>query len=426
MNNGMSSTGVVVTESSKPLPPGVHLPIYMDNHATTPMDPRVLEAMLPYFGAKFGNAASRNHAFGWEAEKAVDKAREQVAKLIGATAKEIIFTSGATESNNLAIKGIAEMYRERGNHIITQVTEHKAVLDTCKKLEKQGFRVTYLPVQADGLIDMEDLKRAIDDQTILVSIMYANNEIGVVQPIAEIGKLCHEKGVLFHTDGVQAVGKIPVDVIKDNIDVLSLSGHKIYGPKGVGALYVRRRNPRVQITEQINGGGHERGMRSGTLNVPGIVGLGTACELCLNEMETEAKRETELREYLKAKLEKALDYIHVNGNMAHHLPGNLNMSFVYVEGESLLMGINDIAVSSGSACTSATLEPSYVLKALGLGDDVAHSSIRFGLGRFNTKAEVDYVADKIINVVRKLRELSPLYEMVKEGIDLSKIEWAAH
>jgi cysteine desulfurase len=426
MNNGMSSTGVVVTESSKPLPPGVHLPIYMDNHATTPMDPRVLEAMLPYFGAKFGNAASRNHAFGWEAEKAVDKAREQVAKLIGATAKEIIFTSGATESNNLAIKGIAEMYRERGNHIITQVTEHKAVLDTCKKLEKQGFRVTYLPVQADGLIDMEDLKRAIDDQTILVSIMYANNEIGVVQPIAEIGKLCHEKGVLFHTDGVQAVGKIPVDVIKDNIDVLSLSGHKIYGPKGVGALYVRRRNPRVQITEQINGGGHERGMRSGTLNVPGIVGLGAACELCMNEMETEAKRETELREYLKAKLEKALDYIHVNGNMAHHLPGNLNMSFVYVEGESLLMGINDIAVSSGSACTSATLEPSYVLKALGLGDDVAHSSIRFGLGRFNTKAEVDYVADKIINVVRKLRELSPLYEMVKEGIDLSKIEWAAH
>jgi cysteine desulfurase len=426
MNNGMSNTGVVVTESSKPLPPGVHLPIYMDNHATTPMDPRVLEAMLPYFGAKFGNAASRNHAFGWEAEKAVEKAREQVAKLIGATAKEIIFTSGATESNNLAIKGIAEMYRERGNHIITQVTEHKAVLDTCKKLEKQGFRVTYLPVQADGLIDMEDLKRAIDDQTILVSIMYANNEIGVVQPIAEIGKLCHEKGVLFHTDGVQAVGKIPVDVIKDNIDVLSLSGHKIYGPKGVGALYVRRRNPRVQITEQINGGGHERGMRSGTLNVPGIVGLGAACELCMNEMETEAKRETELREYLKAKLEKALDYIHVNGNMAHHLPGNLNMSFVYVEGESLLMGINDIAVSSGSACTSATLEPSYVLKALGLGDDVAHSSIRFGLGRFNTKAEVDYVADKIINVVRKLRELSPLYEMVKEGIDLSKIEWAAH
>jgi cysteine desulfurase len=426
MSKEISNNGVVVTESSTPLPPGVHLPIYMDNHATTPMDPRVLEAMLPYFGTKFGNAASRNHAFGWEAEKAVDRAREQVAKLIGATAKEIIFTSGATESNNLAIKGIAEMYRERGNHIITQVTEHKAVLDTCKKLEKHGFRVTYLPVGADGLIDMEDLKRAMDDQTILVSIMYANNEIGVIQPIAEIGKLCHEKGVLFHTDAVQAVGKIPVDVIKDNIDVLSLSGHKIYGPKGVGALYVRRRNPRVQITEQINGGGHERGMRSGTLNVPGIVGLGAACEICMNEMESESKRETELREYLKAKLEKALDYVHVNGNMEHHLPGNLNMSFVYVEGESLLMGINDVAVSSGSACTSATLEPSYVLKALGLGDDVAHSSIRFGLGRFNSKAEVDYVADKIINVVQKLRELSPLYEMVKEGIDLSKIEWAAH
>jgi cysteine desulfurase len=341
-------------------------------------------------------------------------------------AKEIIFTSGATESNNLAIKGIAEMYRERGNHIITQVTEHKAVLDTCKKLEKQGYRVTYLPVQADGLIDLEDLKRAIDDKTILVSIMYANNEIGVIQPIAEIGKLCHEKGVIFHTDAVQAVGKIPVDVQKDNIDVLSLSGHKIYGPKGVGALYVRRRNPRVQISEQINGGGHERGMRSGTLNVPGIVGLGMACEISGQEMEAEGKREKELRDYMRAKFEKALDYVHVNGNMEHHLPGNLNMSFVYVEGESLLMGINDIAVSSGSACTSATLEPSYVLKALGLGDDVAHSSIRFGLGRFNTKADVDYVSDKVIDVVSKLRELSPLYEMVKEGIDLSKIEWAAH
>jgi cysteine desulfurase len=430
MSSNGNGTGVVVTESSTPLPAGVKLPIYMDNHATTPLDPRVLDAMMPYFTATFGNAASRNHSFGWEAEKAVESAREQVAKLIGATAKEIIFTSGATESNNLALKGIAEMYRERGNHIITQVTEHKAVLDTCKKLEKQGYRVTYLPVQADGLIDIEDLKRAIvtegPDKTILVSIMYANNEIGVVQPIAEIGKICHEKGVLFHTDGVQAVGKIPVDVQKDNIDVLSLSGHKIYGPKGVGALYVRRRNPRVQISEQINGGGHERGMRSGTLNVPGIVGLGKACELCSQEMAAEATRETELREYLKNKLEKALDYVHVNGNMEHHLPGNLNMSFVYVEGESLLMGINDIAVSSGSACTSATLEPSYVLKALGLGDDVAHSSIRFGLGRFNTKAEVDYVSDKIIDVVSKLRELSPLYEMVKEGIDLSKIEWAAH
>jgi cysteine desulfurase len=386
--------------------------------------------MLPYFNTKFGNAASRNHSFGWEAEAAVELAREQVAKLIGATSKEIIFTSGATESNNLAIKGIAEMYRERGNHIITQATEHKAVLDTCKKLEKQGFHVTYLPVQADGLISVEDVRNAIvtegPNKTILVTIMYANNEIGVVHPVAEIGKLCHEQGILFHTDGVQAVGKIPVDVQKDNIDVLSLSGHKIYGPKGVGALYVRRRNPRVQITEQINGGGHERGMRSGTLNVPGIVGLGMACEICMNEMAAEARREQELRDYLKNKLENALDYVHVNGNMDHHLPGNLNMSFVYVEGESLLMGINDIAVSSGSACTSATLEPSYVLKALGLGDDVAHSSIRFGLGRFNTRAEVDYVSDKLIDVVLKLRELSPLYEMVKEGIDLTKIEWAAH
>ncbi len=426
----MSNSGVVITHSATPLPQGVHLPLYMDNHATTPLDPRVLEAMMPYFTGKFGNAASRNHQFGWEAEEAVEAARGQIAKLIGCTSKEIIFTSGATESNNLAIKGIAEMYREQGNHIITQVTEHKAVLDTCKKLEKMGYIVTYLPVQADGLIDLDDLRRAIvtegPNKTILVTIMFANNEIGVVQPIAEIGKICHEKKVLFHTDAVQAVGKIPVDVQAMNIDVLSLSGHKIYGPKGVGALYVRRRNPRVQITEQINGGGHERGMRSGTLNVPGIVGLGKACEICGEEMATEAVRERELRDYLRAKLEAALDYVQVNGNMEHHLPGNLNMSFVYVEGESLLMGINDIAVSSGSACTSATLEPSYVLKALGLGDEIAHSSIRFGLGRFNTKAEVDYVADKLIDVVLKLRELSPLYEMVKEGIDLTKIEWAAH
>jgi cysteine desulfurase len=422
--------GINVTQSHQPLPAGVKLPIYMDNHATTPLDPRVLEAMMPYLTGIFGNAASRNHSFGWEAEQGVEKAREQIARLIGATAKEIIFTSGATESTNLAIKGVAEMYRERGNHIITQVTEHKATLDTCKRLEKSGYRITYLPVQADGLIDIEDLQRAIvtegPDKTILVSIMYANNEIGVIQPIQEIGKLCHEKGIIFHTDAVQAVGKIPVNVQTDNIDLLSLSGHKIYGPKGVGALYVRRRNPRVQLSEQINGGGHERGMRSGTLNVPGIVGLGAACEIAQNEMAEEAARELELREYLKNKLENALDYVQVNGNMEHHLPGNLNMSFVYVEGESLLMGINDIAVSSGSACTSATLEPSYVLKALGLGDDVAHSSIRFGLGRFNTKAEVDYVSDKIINVVQHLRELSPLYEMVKEGIDLSKIEWAAH
>jgi cysteine desulfurase len=408
------------------LPAGVTLPIYMDNHATSPLDPRVLEAMLPYFTQKFGNAASRNHSFGWEAEQAVENAREQIAKLIGASAKEIIFTSGATESNKLAIKGIAEMYRERGNHIITQVTEHKAVLDTCKRLEKYGYRVTYLPVKSDGLIDMEDLKRAIDDKTILVTIMAANNEIGVLQPIAEIGKLCHEKGVIFHTDGVQAVGKVPLDVNAMNIDVLSMTAHKLYGPKGVGALYVRRRNPRVQISAQIDGGGHERGMRSGTLNVPGIVGFGKACEIAREEMATEAARLQTMRDRLKHMLESELDYVEINGSMEHRLPGNLNMSFVYVEGESLLMGINDVAVSSGSACTSATLEPSYVLKALGLGDDVAHSSIRFGLGRFNNDAEVDYVANKVIGIVKKLRELSPLYEMVKEGIDLSKIEWAAH
>src|SRR6201996_6126309 len=418
--------GSVVETGNISVPAGVKLPIYMDNHATTPLDPRVLDAMMPYMTTVFGNAASRNHSFGWEAEKAVEAAREQIAKLIGATAKEIIFTSGATESNNLAIKGIGEMYRERGNHIITQVTEHKAVLDTCKRMEKAGFRGTFLPVKADGLIDIEDLKRAIDDKTILVSIMFANNEIGVIQPVAEIGKICREKGVIFHTDAVQAVGKVPVDVNAMNIDVLSLSGHKIYGPKGVGALYVRRRNPRVQISEQINGGGHERGMRSGTLNVPGIVGLGKACEIAGQWMAEEGERLRKLRDKLKAKLEGSLDYIHVNGSMEHRLPNNLNISFVYVEGESLLMGINDVAVSSGSACTSATLEPSYVLKALGLGDDVAHSSIRFGLGRFNTEAEVDYVADKVIDIVKKLRELSPLYEMVKEGIDISKIEWQAH
>ena len=408
------------------VPAGVTLPIYMDNHATSPLDPRVLEAMLPYFTSKFGNAASRNHSFGWEAEQAVETAREQIAKLIGATAKEIIFTSGATESDNLAIKGIAEMYRERGNHIITQVTEHKAVLDTCKRLEKYGYRVTYLPVKADGLIDLEDLKRAIDDKTILVTIMAANNEIGVLQPIREIGKICHEKGIIFHTDAVQIIGKAPFNVMADNVDVASISGHKVYGPKGVGALYVRRRNPRVQIAAQIDGGGHERGMRSGTLNVPGIVGLGKACEIAMQDMDNEAAYLRRLRDRLKDKFEAELDYIHVNGSMEHRLPGNLNMSFVHVEGESLLMGINDVAVSSGSACTSATLEPSYVLKALGLGDDVAHSSIRFGLGRFNTEAEVDYVAAKVVDIVKKLRELSPLYEMVKEGIDLTKIEWQAH
>jgi len=401
-------------------------PIYLDNHATTRMDPRVLDAMLPYFTEYFGNAASRNHEFGWVAEQAVDKARKQIADLIGTTPKEIIFTSGATESDNLAIKGVAEMYAEKGNHIITAATEHKAVLDTCKKLEKHGYRVTYLPLKGDGLIDLDMLRESITDKTILVTIMYANNEIGVIQPVAEIGKICRERGVLFHTDGVQAIGKVPVNVNTDNIDIMSITAHKLYGPKGVGALYVRRKNPRVQITAQMDGGGHERGMRSGTLNVPGIVGLGEACAIAQREMPEEMVRMRYLRDKLRAKLEAGLDEVYINGSMEHRLPQNLNMSFAYVEGESLLMGINDIAVSSGSACTSATLEPSYVLKALGLGDDIAHSSIRFGIGRFNTEEEIDYVADKLIDVVKKLRELSPLYEMAKEGIDLSKVQWAAH
>jgi len=387
------------------------------------MDPRVLQAMLPYFTEYFGNAASRNHEFGWVAEQAVDKARKQIADLIGASPREIIFTSGATESDNLAIKGVAEMYAEKGNHIITAATEHKAVLDTCKKLEKSGYRVTYLPVKGDGLIDLDMLREAITDKTILVTIMYANNEIGVLQPVAEIGKICREKGVLFHTDGVQAIGKVPVDVNRDHIDLMSITAHKLYGPKGVGALYVRRKNPRVQLTAQMDGGGHERGMRSGTLNVPGIVGLGEACAICQREMPEETKRLQYLRDKLRNKLESELDEVYLNGSWEHRLPHSLNLSFAYVEGESLLMGINDVAVSSGSACTSATLEPSYVLKALGLGDDIAHSSIRFGIGRFNTEEEIDYVADKLINVVRKLRELSPLYEMAKEGIDLSKVSW---
>jgi cysteine desulfurase len=404
---------------------GVKLPIYMDNHATTRVDPRVLEAMLPYFSDNFGNAASRNHEFGWVAEQAVEQAREQIAKLIGATAKEIIFTSGATESDNLAIKGVAEMYREKGDHIITQATEHKAVLDTCKRLEKQGFRVTYLPVQKDGRIDLEDLKRAIDAKTILVSIMHANNEIGVLQPVREIGQLCHERGVLFHTDAVQSVGKVPFNVIEDHIDLASISAHKIYGPKGVGALYVRRKNPRVQLVAQIDGGGHERGMRSGTLNVTGIVGFGKACEIAMRELSEETAKLTYLRDRLKQQILSNLDEVYVNGSMEHRVPGNLNISFAYVEGESLLMGINDIAVSSGSACTSATLEPSYVLKALGTGDDLAHSSIRFGIGRFNTQAEVDYVAKRVVETVKRLRELSPLYEMAKDGVDLKKVQWAA-
>jgi cysteine desulfurase len=424
----MSTTEVttLVEERAAATPnSSVKLPIYMDNHATTPVDPRVLEEMLPYFTDKFGNAASRNHSFGWAGEEAVETARERIAKMIGATTKEIIFTSGATESDNLAIKGVAEMYREKGNHIITAVTEHKAVLDTCKRLEKYGYRVTYLPVQKDGLVDLDDLKRAIDDKTILVTVMAANNEIGVLQPIEEIGKLCHEKGVIFHTDATQAVGKVPIDVIKQNIDLASISAHKMYGPKGVGALYVRRKSPRVQISPIIDGGGHERGMRSGTLNVPGIAGLGKACAICHEEMPQESVRMSGLRDRLRNRIMSNLDEVYINGSMEHRLPQNLNISFAYVEGESLLMGINDVAVSSGSACTSATLEPSYVLKALGTGDDLAHSSIRFGLGRFNTEAEVDYVADRVIETVQRLRELSPLYEMAKEGIDLKSVKWAA-
>ena len=398
-------------------------PIYMDNHATTPVDPRVLEAMLPYFGENFGNAASRNHSFGWAAEQAVEKARKQIADLIGATAKEIIFTSGATESDNLAIKGVAEMYAERGNHVITVATEHKAVLDSCKRLQKRGCDISFLGVGRDGLIDLDELRAAITPKTVLISVMWANNEIGVLQPIREIGRIARERGILFHSDATQAVGKVPISVDEDNIDLLSISAHKMYGPKGVGALYVRRKNPRVQLTSQMDGGGHERGMRSGTLNVPGIVALGEACAICRREMAEESVRLAGLRDRLKDRLLAELDEVYINGSLEHRLPNSLNMSFAYVEGESLLMGLNDVAVSSGSACTSATLEPSYVLKALGIGDDLAHTSIRFGLGRFNTEEEVDYVAGRVIEVVRKLRELSPLYEMAKEGIDLKKVEW---
>ena len=402
------------------------LPIYMDNHATTPLDPRVLDAMMPYFTEKFGNAASRNHTFGFEAENAVENARKQVASLIGADHREIVFTSGATESDNLAVKGVAAMYREKGNHIITCVTEHKAILDSCKHLEKEGYKVTFLPVSDKGLVSLDDLRAAITDQTILITIMTANNEVGVIQDIQAIGKIARERGIIFHTDAVQAIGKIPFNVNDLNVDLASLSAHKMYGPKGVGALYVRRRNPRVLLTPIIDGGGHERGMRSGTLNVPGIVGFGKAAQIAQEELDKETAEMFRLREKLRTTLERELDEVYINGDLKKRLPGNLNMSFAYVEGESLLMGINDVAVSSGSACTSATLEPSYVLKALGLGDDVAHSSIRFGLGRFNTQAEVDYVAAKVIDIVKKLRELSPLYEMVKEGIDLTKIEWQPH
>jgi len=403
----------------------MELPIYLDNNATTPLDPRVLEAMLPYFTNKFGNAASRNHAFGWVAEEGVDYAREQVAKLIGCTEKEIIFTSGATEADNLGIKGVYEMYAEKGNHIITATTEHKAVLDTCKHLEKQGARVTYLKVKEDGLIDLAELEAAMTPETILVTIMYGNNEIGVVQPIKEIAAIAHKHGALFMTDATQAVGKIPVDVNADGIDLMAFSAHKMYGPKGVGALYVRRKNPRVKVTSQMDGGGHERGMRSGTLNVPGIVGLGKACELCRLEMDEEAKRLSALRDKLEAAL-TTMEESYVNGNTQHRLPHVANISFKYVEGEGLMMAMKDLAVSSGSACTSASLEPSYVLKSLGLSDDLAHSSIRFGLGRFTTAEEIDYAIENTKKAVNHLRDLSPLWEMFKEGIDLSKIEWAEH
>ena len=410
--------------------------IYMDNHATTPLDPRVLEAMMPYLSRVFGNAASRSHGFGWEAEKAVETGRERIARLINAKPKEIVFTSGATESDNLAIKGVVEFYKDKGNHVVTATTEHKAVLDTCKALERKAIaRVTYLPVDQYGRVDPDDVRRAITDKTVLVSVMYANNEIGTISPIAEIGKVTREKGVLFHTDATQGVGKLPVDVEAMNIDLLSMSAHKMYGPKGIGALYVRAKSPRVRLAPIIDGGGHERGFRSGTLNVPGIVGFGAACELCREGMADEAQRIVALRERLRDKLFAQLDDIYLNGHPVHRLPGNLNVSFAYVEGESLLMGLNGsthpiavgdtppIAVSSGSACTSATLEPSYVLKALGVGDELAHTSIRFGLGRFNTQEEVDYVAARVVHEVQRLRDLSPLYEMAKEGIDLKSVAW---
>ncbi len=404
----------------------LHLPIYLDNNATTPMDPRVLDAMLPYFVEKFGNAASRNHSFGWVAEEAVDYAREQVAQLINADSKEIIFTSGATESDNLAIKGVYEMYASKGNHIITCTTEHKAVLDSCKHIEKLGGHVTYLSVNADGLIDLSELEKAITDKTILISIMYGNNEIGVIQPIKEISAIAKKHGVLFFTDATQAVGKIPVDVIDDGIDLMSFSGHKIYGPKGVGVLYVRRKNPRVKVTSQMDGGGHERGMRSGTLNVPAIVGLGKACELCRLEMTEEATRLSAMRDRLENSLME-LDETYINGDKNHRLPHTANISFKYVEGEGLMMGFNkNIALSSGSACTSASLEPSYVLKALGLGDDLAHSSLRFGLGRFTTEEQIDFTIKAVTDTVNKLREMSPLWEMFKEGVDINSIEWEHH
>lgn len=402
-------------------------PIFLDNHSTTPMDPRVLDTMLPYFCEKFGNAASRNHSFGWEAEEAVENARKQIARLIHADPKELVFTSGATESDNLALKGVLEMYHEKGDHIITSSTEHRAVLDTAKTLEaKRGIKVTYLSVDKNGMVNPDDVKNAITDKTILISIMLANNEIGTINPVKEIGRIAKEKGILFHCDATQGVGKIPVNVQEMGIDLMSFTSHKIYGPKGVGALYVRKKAPRVRIVPQMDGGGHERGMRSGTLPVPLIVGFGKACELCEQEMPTEAPRLAAMRDRLQSGIMNALGEVYLNGHPTQRLPHNLNISFAYVEGESMLMGLKEIALSSGSACTSATLEPSYVLRALGVGSDLAHSSIRFGIGRFNADDEIDYTIKRMIEVVKKLREMSPLYEMAKEGIDLKSVQWAAH
>ncbi len=402
----------------------VKLPIFMDYHSTTPVDPRVVEAMVPYFTTYFGNAASRNHAFGWAAEKACDEARDQVAALIGASGKEIIWTSGATESNNLAIKGAAHFYKDRGNHIITTQVEHKSVLDSCKRLENEGFQVTFLPIESDGRVSPDRLRAAMTDQTILVSIMLANNEVGTVNDLPTLGAIVKERGALFHTDAVQGVGKVPFDVDSSHVDLLAMTGHKIYAPKGVGALYIRRK-PRVRIEQQMDGGGHERGMRSGTLNVPGIVGFGKACEIMRLEGAQEAERLRGLRDRLKDSILSRLPEVFVNGSLTHRLAGNLNLSFAFVEGEGLLMALKDVALSSGSACTSASLEPSYVLRALGIGEELAHTSIRFGLGRFSTQEEVDYVADLVVNKVRRLREMSPLWEMHQDGVDLKSIEWTA-
>ncbi len=406
----------------------IQLPIYMDNHATTPVDPRVLETMIPYFTTKFGNAASRNHSFGWVAEEAVEYAREKIATLIGAKSeKEIVFTSGATEANNLALKGVAEFYGEKGNHIITTRTEHKAVLDTCKHLEKNGFEITYLDVDSEARVDPQAVANAITDKTILVSVMLANNEVGTVQPIGEIGKITRARGVLLHTDAVQGAGKVPFDVEAMNVDLASLTAHKMYGPKGVGALFVRRSKPRVRISQQMDGGGHERGMRSGTLNTPAIAGFGKAAEILIQEGKAESEKILAMRERLRKKLYAELDELILNGSDdPNRLPGNLNVSFAFVEGEAMMMAIKDVAVSSGSACTSASLEPSYVLRAMGVNEELAHTSIRFGLGRFNTNEEVDYVADLVIRHVKRLRDMSPLYEMHKEGIDLKSVSWVAH